>query len=324
MWNSSGGVTEGRWCKGRKIRSVMNRHHCFCSRWDNLFGRVLVGVMDRQKWIIDKIRQTWYERIPMTPEMCTLPHLFSKNISWIYFARDVLNIDGFILHPFPNWVFLKLNVACSSRSHIVWPSDASIYVIVEKSPLRYVRENVARIRNALTKIAKVNGFLWCGICVCGPDFHFTRTKGSKFLVFANPTNRTPIVKDDAAVHTVELKEWKESAVGNSTTNLGVPTGITIRRECGWVDGLGRNSIFVGLNIGGRRKMDKGAHRSNILRRKGYAIIMHRVDVLECVECRFNICPAEGFLICKDRKEWTAARSGQVVLESQPMLLIKLW
>jgi hypothetical protein len=78
--------------------------------------------------------------------------------------------------------------------------------------LQYVGENVAGIGNASTKITKVDDFLLCGFC--GPNLCFTKTKGSKFLAFANPANRTPIAKDDTAVHTAELKEWKESAIGN--------------------------------------------------------------------------------------------------------------
>ncbi len=203
MWNSSEGATEGKWCKGREIRRGMNCQHCFRSRWEKLFGRSLIGVIDRQKWIINDIGQTWHERILKTPEMSTIPHLFSENISRIDFARGMLNIDGFILYPFSNWIFLKLNVSCNLGSHIVWPSDASIIVNVERSWLRYVGENVVGIGNALTKITKVDYFLWCGIC--GPNFSFTRTKGNTFLAFANPPTRTPIAKDDTTVHTAELK-----------------------------------------------------------------------------------------------------------------------
>jgi hypothetical protein len=107
-------------------------------------------------------------------------------------------------------------------------------------------------------------------------------------------------KDDTAVHTAKVKEWMESAVGNSATNLGASIGITIHRECRGVDGLGRNSIFLGLDIGGRREMDKGVHRSNILRRKGYAIIMRRVDIVECVECRFHM--SHGWFVVIQRQE----------------------
>ncbi len=42
-------------------------------------------------------------------------------------------------------------------------------------------------------------------------------------------------------------------------------------------------------------MDKGVHMCNILRRKRYAIIMHRVDVAKCVECRFHMS-CRGFVV----------------------------
>ncbi len=59
-------------------------------------------------------------------------------------------------------------------------------------------------------------------------------------------------------------------------------------------------MFIGLDIGGKREIDNGVHRSNILRRKGYAIIMHRVDVVECIECRFYM--SRGWFIVIQRQE----------------------
>jgi hypothetical protein len=92
-------------------------------------------------------------------KMCVVPHFFSKYVARIDLTRDVFNIDSFILHPFPNQIFSKLNVACSLSSHIVQSFDAGIVVIVEKSWLRDVGKIMTRIGDTLTMITKVNNLL---------------------------------------------------------------------------------------------------------------------------------------------------------------------
>jgi hypothetical protein len=103
--------------------------------------------------------------------MYDVPHFISKYIGWIDLARDILNIDGFVLHQFLNQVFPKLNVECSLRSHIVQPFDASIVVIVEKSWLRDVRKIMTGIGDTLTKITIVDNLLQSGIG--GPNLCLT-------------------------------------------------------------------------------------------------------------------------------------------------------
>jgi hypothetical protein len=154
-------------------------------------------------WWIDEVWQSWHRWIPKTTEICAVLHFFSKYVCWIDSAREVLNIDGFILHLFPNQIFPKLNVVCSLRSHIVQPLDASIIVIVQKSWLRDVRKIMTRIGDTLTKITKVDNFLWSG--VGGSNFSLTRAEGHPVLMVANPTNWATSSKDDTPVHTAKEK-----------------------------------------------------------------------------------------------------------------------
>jgi hypothetical protein len=91
-------------------------------------------------------------------EMCAVLHFLSKYVGQIDLTRDVFKIDGFILHPFSNQIFPKLNVVCSLRSHIVQPFDASIVVIVDKSWLRNVGQIMTRIGDTSTKITKLATF----------------------------------------------------------------------------------------------------------------------------------------------------------------------
>ncbi len=108
MWNSSEGATEWRWYKGRGIRWGMSCQYCLSSSRENPTKRVQMGVMDCQQWQIDEVQQSWHKQIPKTTEMCAIPNIFSKYVSRIDLARDVLNIDGFISHPFPNRIFPEL------------------------------------------------------------------------------------------------------------------------------------------------------------------------------------------------------------------------
>ena len=74
--------------------------------------------------------------------MRAVAHFFSEDICWINLARDMLNVDGPILNPFPNGVFTKFNVSGGFRRHIIQPLDACFVVIVNEGRSVYVQDDV--------------------------------------------------------------------------------------------------------------------------------------------------------------------------------------
>ncbi len=126
----------------------------------------------------------------------------------------------------------------------------------------------------------------------GPNFCLTRAEGHPFLLVANPTNWATSPKDDTPVHTAKLKEGEKSTVCDSASNLGTPTSITIHWEGGWVGWLWWDGIFIGLAISGLR--------GNVLRCKGYPIIMGWMDIMVCVEGCIHM-PKQRFVVIQQQE-----------------------
>ncbi len=72
-----------------------------------------------QQWQIDAVWQSWHKQILKRTEMCALPHFFSKYAGWIDSNRDMLNIDSFIFHPYPNQISLS-SMWCAALEVILY------------------------------------------------------------------------------------------------------------------------------------------------------------------------------------------------------------
>jgi hypothetical protein len=65
--------------------------------------------------------------------MSSILHLFSEDVGRVDLAVNMLHRKSFILNPFANRIFLKLNVAGVLCGHIVGPLNACLIVVVECS-----------------------------------------------------------------------------------------------------------------------------------------------------------------------------------------------
>jgi len=88
--------------------------------------------------------------------VCTITHLFGKYIRRVDFARDMLDGKRFVLNPFTNQIFTKLDVTGSFGGHIMQPLDPCIIVVVEKSRLSSVRKMMSRLAHTGDEVSKVN------------------------------------------------------------------------------------------------------------------------------------------------------------------------
>ena len=68
-------------------------------------------------------------------EMGAVMHFLGENIHRIDFTGIVLDCDGFVLDPFANRIFAKLDMSRRLRCHVVRPPDTGVIVIVEESRL---------------------------------------------------------------------------------------------------------------------------------------------------------------------------------------------
>jgi hypothetical protein len=59
-----------------------------------------------------------------------IAHFFHENVNGVDLARDMTNLERFVLDPFADRVFTKFNVLGGFRSHIVCPFDARSIVFV--------------------------------------------------------------------------------------------------------------------------------------------------------------------------------------------------
>jgi hypothetical protein len=109
------------------------------------------------------------------------------------------------------------------------------------------------------------------------------------------------LQDDTLIHTAKLNEREKSTVRNSASNLGTPTCVTICQEGGCIGWLWWDCIFIGLNVlGGRREVDERMHRGDVLRCKGYLVIMGGMDLVECVEGCFHM-PNQSFVVVRQQE-----------------------
>ncbi len=133
---------------------------------------------------IVEIRETAHERVTKATKMDTVPHFFSKDVGRVCLASNVLNRNCFVLNPFPNRIFMQLNVASRLRSHVVRPLDASFIVIVDKSRVLKIRDRKTGLSDAPTDLSEVDYLFRSG--ACGANLGLTRTEGGSFLPFAEP------------------------------------------------------------------------------------------------------------------------------------------
>jgi hypothetical protein len=174
--------------------------------WTYCVRRTLSGVVNGKDGVAQKFRLTGHEGVSKMAEMCTITHLFCKDVSRIDVPGDVGNSKHLILNPFSNQVFTKLNVPCSLQSHIVGPLHAGIVAIVENDGGIDIRNIMTGLGNTLRKIPEVNNFR--GGCICGSDLSFAGTEGGTFLALAKPSNGASVFEDDPTVHAAELEKWE--------------------------------------------------------------------------------------------------------------------
>jgi hypothetical protein len=81
-------------------------------------------------------------------------HAFlGENIHRIDFTSNVLDCNGFVLYLFANRIFVRLDVSCCLRCHVVRPLDTGVIVIVEESRFINVSDWKTRLCKAKTEIA---------------------------------------------------------------------------------------------------------------------------------------------------------------------------
>ncbi len=85
--------------------------------------------------------------------MGAITHFLGENICRIDFTGNVLDCNGFVLDPFANRIFAKLDMSCRLRHHDVRPLDTGIIVIVEESSFINVSNQKTRLCKAKTEIA---------------------------------------------------------------------------------------------------------------------------------------------------------------------------
>ncbi len=86
-------------------------------------------------------------------EMGAVMHFLGENICRIDFTGNVIDYNGFVLDPFANRIFGKLNMSCCLRCHVVRSLDTGVIVIVEESRFINVRDCKTRLCKAKTEIA---------------------------------------------------------------------------------------------------------------------------------------------------------------------------
>ncbi len=69
-----------------------------------------MSVMEIQEGVIHKIRKTKHEKVSKAAEMGTVFHFLGEDIGGVDFPRNMDDIQSFVLYPFLNGIFTKLNV----------------------------------------------------------------------------------------------------------------------------------------------------------------------------------------------------------------------
>jgi hypothetical protein len=133
--------------------------------------------------------------------------------------------ERFVLDPFTNRIFTKLDVTGRFGSHIMGPLDAGVVVVVEKSRLCCVRKRMASLAHASAEMAKGNDLFRS--CVCGSYFSFARAERRALLAFTEPSKRSAVAKNDATAHTPKFEKGKKGSVRNGISNLRSPTSIAV-------------------------------------------------------------------------------------------------
>jgi hypothetical protein len=85
--------------------------------------------------------------------MGAVTHFLDENICRIDFTGNMLDCNGFVLDPFANRIFAKLDMSCHLRCHVLRPVDTGIIVIVEESRIIDVSNRKTRLCKAKTEIA---------------------------------------------------------------------------------------------------------------------------------------------------------------------------
>jgi hypothetical protein len=213
-------------------------------------GRLLQSMMNGKNRVAEEGREMGHERVSKPTKMRAIAHFFGEDVCGIDLPSDVLDVERLILHPFANGIVAKLDMTCSFRSHVIRLLHAGLIIIVEDCWSVGVWNDVSSLRHAPGEIAKVYHLFGCGIC--SSNFSLARAQGSAFLSLAKPTERPPILENDAAIHAAEFEERKKSSVGNRAAKLGSPTCVAVCREgVGGAQGW-RDSVVVRLNVGRRR------------------------------------------------------------------------
>ena len=69
-----------------------------------------MSVMEIQEGLIHEIRKTKHERVSEAVEMGTVFHFLGEDIVRVDFPRNMDDIQSFVMYPFLNGIFMKLNV----------------------------------------------------------------------------------------------------------------------------------------------------------------------------------------------------------------------
>ena len=61
--------------------------------------------------------------------MCNVAHFFGEDVADIILARDMKNLERFVLNPLAHKVLPELNVTSGLQCHVVGPEDTGVVVI---------------------------------------------------------------------------------------------------------------------------------------------------------------------------------------------------
>ena len=76
-----------------------------------------------------KIRNTGHEQVVDASEVRAIAHFLSDDVCRIYFARNMLNLESLVLHPFTNGVLTKFDVMGSLQGHVVGLLHTRVIVV---------------------------------------------------------------------------------------------------------------------------------------------------------------------------------------------------
>jgi hypothetical protein len=108
---------------------------------------------------MDREQRAGHERVAKATKMSSVLHLFSVNVSRVDLAGNVLPRKSFILNPFANRIFPKLDMAGALWGHIVGPLNPHLIIVVESSSRIDIGQVVSGLSHAMTEIAEMNNLL---------------------------------------------------------------------------------------------------------------------------------------------------------------------